>query len=134
MKIKIFRSIANSLCQICCSARIDESLEHLADLPDGVVKIDLLLESCNHTKSGDLMLPIVADIKHWLLDRLEQARISFEVLQDASISLTYKTDRIPTDRSRLLLFELECASHFVVGARIIEGNYKNVLWHKRRTG
>ena len=134
MKIKVFRSIANSLCQMCCSAHINRSLEYLADLPDGTVEINLLSESCKHSVAGDLSLPMVADFNLWLSKRLEQVGLSVDVMQSVQVSLRYNTDRVPTDRNRILLFELECSSKFVVAKRIINGYAENVHWYERQTG
>ncbi|SRR5213593_2029130 len=134
MKIKVLRSIANSLCQMCCSARINTSLERIAGLPDGTLKIDLLLGSCVHSTAGDLQVPMVEDFRAWLSSQMEQSRLSFDVFRSVLLSLQYKTDRVPTDRKRILLFELESASQFVLANQVIEGHATNVLWYQREAG
>jgi hypothetical protein len=134
MKIKVVRSIANSLCQMCCSSRMSSSLERLADLPDGTVQIDLLSGSCSHTAFGDMHLPAIEEFRSWLSQRLEEENIGIGVFRRAECSLSYTTDRVPTDRKRIVLFELECASLFELGDQIIQGNATNTVWHQRKAG
>lgn len=134
MKIKAIRSIATSLCQMCCSSRMSASLERLADLPDGTVRFDLLSGSCTHTAVGEVRLPAIEDFRNWLSQRLQDERIDVEVFQSAWLSLRYKTDRVPTNRKNILLFELESASHFTLSDHTIERRAANVVWHQRNAG
>lgn len=131
MKIKELRSIANSLCQMGCSARINTSLERLADLPDDALQIDLLSGSCVHGKVGELPLPMVEEFRAWLTEQVRKAGITSDVLDRAVLSLRYTTDRVATDRRRILLFELECASEFAAEGRVFKGHASDSLWYQR---
>ena len=130
MKIKAIRGIANSLSQMCVSHRIDTSLERLADLPDGTVEVDLLKRTCCRSGSGTLELPIVEQFAAWLLTRMEHAGLSLESLEQATIILNY-SNRVPTDRSRILLFDLECTSQLGIEGRVVEGHAKSGVWYHR---
>src|SRR5206468_11567946 len=112
----------------------NSSLESMADLPDGTVQIDLLSGSCTHTTAGDLQLPMVEDFRSWLSQQIEQSKIEFNVFHRAIVSLRYKTDRVRTDRSRILLFDLECESQFALADQVIEGRAVNALWYQRQAG
>jgi hypothetical protein len=131
MKLKELRSIADSLCQMGCSARISTSLERIADLPDAALRIDLLSGSCIHGRVGDLPLPMVEEFRAWLTERLRGAGIANDVLERAILSLRYTTDRVATDRSRILLFELECTSELAVQGRVFRGHASDSLWYER---
>jgi hypothetical protein len=131
MKIKVLQSAANSLCQMCCSAHIASSLELLADIPGNTLKIDLLADSCMHPQRGDLELPLTKDFSAWLAERFKAIEVPLTFLQQALISLQYKTDRVPTDRSRIVLFDLECTSKISVKDRVFMGHASDAIWYNR---
>ena len=131
MKIKVVRSIVNSLSQMCCSARINTTLELLSDLPDGTVEVDLQGASCRHSGIGDLKLPLVEDFRTWLVLGLEDAGLSLGLLQQAQLSLQYCTNRVPTDRTRILLFDLHARCQIKLQNRLIEGHSVSALWYHR---
>ena len=105
----------------------------MAELPDATVRIELRSGSCKHPIVGDLELPVVEELRTWLLARVEAAGILFDSFEQVLLSLHYKTDRVPTDRKRILLFELECACEISLDNRVIEGHATNALWYERRT-
>ncbi len=117
---------------MCCSARINTTLELLAEFPDGTVDVDLLAESCRHSQLGVLHLPLVEDFKCWLGLRLEDAGLSLGLTRQALLLLQYNTERVPTDRSRILLFDLKCRFQIALQGRLIEGYSENAIWYHRQ--
>jgi len=87
-----------------------------------------------HATVGDLRLSMVEEFRGWLSQQMEQAKVESNVFHRGTLSLQYKTDRVATDRTRILLFDLECASQFVLADQVIEGHAASALWHQRQAG
>jgi hypothetical protein len=83
MKIKTLQAMANSICQMACSARVNSSLELLGDLPDDIVEIDLLTGSCRHPQKGLVDIPMVKDFREWLrvMDRKDKLQFDHKSIR-----------------------------------------------------
>jgi hypothetical protein len=75
-------------------------------------------------------LPIVEDLLSWLKARMSQVGGSVEALEKAMLTLNY-ANRVPTDRKRIVLFDLECIAQLGIGERVFEGHADNAVWYQR---
>jgi hypothetical protein len=74
MRRKRLQEFANNLCQML-TARLNEDLEFLAELPDGVLEIDLLNGQAQHGHAGPISLHITDELKAWLHDQLNKSKL-----------------------------------------------------------
>lgn len=129
LKHREFQALADTLCQMAVSSRLDSDLEQLCQLPDGRLSIDLVRNSSSHSVSGPLSLRIVADLHTWIAQRL---LVSDEHLIAAQIEIVYRTDAVPTDHNRIVMFDLESNSTIGTEMHSWRGkSQKGALWHRR---
>lgn len=114
--------------------RMQEDLEALADLPNGTLMIDVLNGTASHSTATVLSLHIAEELQAWLKHRTTELRIPFDTLNSATIIADISTDRIATNRKRIVAFDFKCRSKLVSGEHTYEGvlNEKHV-WHSRVT-
>jgi len=132
MRKKRIQEFANNVCQMFVGWRMNDDLELLAELPDGLVKVDLLTGQAEHDKTGPVKLYIATEIRSWLQDQFNKANIPSTAITSAKLDAQIKTDSIPTDRSRIILFD------FIVESAIstTDASYTHTLkethkWHSR---
>ena len=114
LRLKELKGSANVLCQMATSQRICESVDVIADLPDGDLSLNLLNGMSCHSTKGQLELPIGAELSEWFANRLSTLEIPPDAVGTADLVISYRTDRVPTDRERILLLDLDARSHFEV--------------------
>jgi hypothetical protein len=90
--------------------RLGDDYEVLAALPDGTLLLDLLAESARHSSGINLNLWITGELSAWLKHRLEVHGVPIEAISNVSIRVEHKTDRIQTDRKKLVSFDFKCES------------------------
>ncbi len=130
-KLKELAGCAHNLCQLVVGSGLEDSLDALGEFPDGGVVLDLLGRSATHGEAGELPGSIGAEAFGWFESRLLRLEIPQRALEEGIVELSYRTDRVPTERSRLLLFELEAKARIVAGGRQFCAEFNNVHWHKR---
>jgi hypothetical protein len=108
MSKRAIRDVANTLPHMLGSRISNEDFEMLAALPDGTLTIDLLAATAHHDADADLKLSVVATLAAWLKDRLA-SRFTTDVV-GAVIVVVIRTDRVPTDRARIIPFEMYCTA------------------------
>ena len=109
-----------------------QDLETLADLPDGNIEIDLLRGIAAHSTVGQIDLWIAKEMQAWLENRLEADRIPKNQISEAHVCLCSNTDRIKTDKSRIVSFDWECHSLIATDEKTYESQLKLAhRWHKR---
>ena len=112
--------------------RMAQDLETLADLPDGNIEIDLLRGIAAHSTVGQIDLWIAKEMQAWLKNRLEADRIPKNQISEAHVCLCSNTDRIKTDKSRIVSFDWECHSLIATDEKTYESQLKLAhRWHKR---
>ena len=104
MSKRAIRDVANTLPHMFSSRISNEDFEVLAALPDGTLTIDLLAATAHHDAGAALKLSVAETLAAWLKDRLV-SRFTTEVV-GAMIVVVIRTDRVPTDRARIIPFEM----------------------------
>lgn len=112
------------------ASRLSSDLELLSSFPDGTVTIDLLNGTTAHSSGRVLSLNVANDLCSWLEERLVQNGGSLGALSRAELMVSIKTDRVPTNRERIVPFDLECTSILSAGKKIYEGRAKKLVWYK----
>jgi hypothetical protein len=112
--------------------RMTDDLEILSDLPDGTILIDLLTGQASHSTAGEQNLRIAQEMQSWLKSRFEVDRISEQQILRAELRLASKTDRIRTDKKRIVSFDWECDSLITTDQKTYEGHLREAhTWHNR---
>jgi hypothetical protein len=108
-KRKFLKDVVNTLPHMIMGERMSYvDLETLANLPDGGISIDLLNRQAVHSAGHSVSLQIVPYLAGWLSGRLHSNDARIEDLAHARLNLVFRTDAIPTDRTRLVLFDWAC--------------------------
>ena len=123
------QGLADVLCQMAVSARLANDLELLCQVPDGRVFMDLVQGSANHGISGPLSLQIAAELQSWLAKRLAGCCVQIAA---ALVEIAYRTDAVPTDRRRIVMFSLESETSITAGGESWRGKpQRSTIWHRR---
>ena len=89
----------------CGVADALRDLELCAELPDGVIRTDLLRRNSEHSTSGAVELRSVSHLWWWLRKRMRVLRIPRSELTVATVVMEFRTDRILTNRAKLVSFD-----------------------------
>lgn len=109
-----------------------DDLELLAGLPDGTLTIDVLAGTANHSVNGSVRLHIAGDLKAWLERRLSESGIERSEVETASVTAGIRTDRIATNRKRIISFDFSVDSTIATAERVYRGRLCEVhRWHSR---
>lgn len=123
------QAIADVLCRMAISSRLEADFEQLCQLPDGRVYVDLLHDSANHDASGQVRIQIASELRTWMATTM--AEIGSQVTA-ASIEIAYRTDSVPTDRQRIVMFSLHSRSAITTdGQSWIGKPCDSTIWHRR---
>jgi hypothetical protein len=132
MRRKVLQDVANTLCQMLVGWRMSEDLEALSELPDGVLSFDVLGGSVAHNHSGALELHIAGELSTWLRHRLASLNIPLSALKSATLRAEFKTDRIKTDKKRIVSFDWSCESSLATHEKVYFGQLlEEHQWHTR---
>ena len=113
--------------------RMGDDLDILADLPSGSIHFDILSGQATHNTQGLIHLHIASEMQAWFLDRLAKDSIPSEAIEFATLDTEMNTDRIATDKKRVVSFDWHCHSKIAT----VEKNYEAQLtdqhtWHSSR--
>ena len=75
--------------------------------------------------------PITTELSDWLLKQLGVAGVPVAKLEGATVTLSYRTDRLPTDRSKIVVFDLEATTSVLAAERFSFGTAEGTQWHTR---
>jgi hypothetical protein len=132
MQRKIFQDFANTLCAMFVGWRLGEDYEVLAALPDGTLLLDILAESASHSSGINLNLWITGELSAWLKHRLEVHGVPIEAISNVSLMVEHRTDRIQTDRKKLVSFDFKCASTIQTAEKTYSGTLvERHTYHQR---
>jgi hypothetical protein len=132
MKLKVLQGIANNLTDKLCAWPIPEDLETLASVPDGDLTIDILASKASHSSVADINLGATEQLHRWLQAQLAASDIHAEDLEQALLIARIQTDRIATDRSRIVSFDFHVESLLKAGTRVFHGvPTERHVWHHR---
>jgi hypothetical protein len=133
MDRKILQDAAHTLPRMLLGSRVTDDLEKLAELPDGKLEVDLLKGTARHSSGAVLELLVVSESAAWLNQRLDGAGVSVAELENAQLEVTIRTDRVPTDRKWIILFEFTCTCTLTGFGRTYLGHLPEKLtWYPRR--
>jgi hypothetical protein len=129
----ILQDAANTLPRMIMSERMGfPDLEMLAGLPDGTLSIDLLAGEAVHSAGQPAPLQIVQHLAEWLVDRLGSRGVSLSDLAEARLELAFRTDAVPTDRARAILFDWTSTCTLAVrDGKIGAGRASGRMWYDR---
>ena len=112
--------------------RMYEDLEKLADLVNARVTIDVLRHTAVKDGSEPLSLKIVEELGAWLAKRMAAAHVSRDAVSAVTLRLDVRSDRIATDRKRIVLFDFDCQCLVSTPERTYEGTVtEQHTWHQR---
>ena len=132
MRRKIIQDLANTLCQMLVGWRMAEDLEVLAELPDGVLSIDVLAGTASHSVGGAVQTSIAGELQAWLLHRLSVTDIPIAAICSAQITAHICTDRIATNRKKIISFDFAVESVIATDQRSYAGRLREIHhWHSR---
>jgi hypothetical protein len=134
MRRKALQDVANTVCAMLVGWRMGQDLEILAELPDGTLEFDLIEQTATHSVVGPVRLHIAAEIGAWLIWRLKDLAIPVDALRTARLRAQIRTDRIATNRKRIVSFDWTCESEISTDEKRYLGRLvEKHIWHKRTT-
>jgi hypothetical protein len=111
---------------------MSDDLEILADLPSGSIRFDILSGRATHGTQGLVRLHIASEMQAWFLDRLAKDRIPPEAIESATLDTDMNTDRIATDKKRVISFDWRCHSRITTNEKTYEAQLADQhTWHSR---
>jgi hypothetical protein len=132
MRRKVIQNYADVLCHMAIGWRMEDDLEKLAELLDGSIEVNILTGRALHSQAGDLSLRIAGEMQAWLKQRLSVDRIPEDAVVRAEIRLDVRTDRIRTDKKRIVSFDWDCHSILATDERTYESQLAEAhTWHRR---
>jgi hypothetical protein len=99
---KVLQDLANTLCQMLVGWRGAGDIWAIAALPDGMISIDLLARTARHSTAGELQLYLTGELAAWLDHRLGSLAIPKVQIRTATVEAAYRTDRIKTNRKKVV--------------------------------
>jgi hypothetical protein len=129
------KDIADTMPHVIAGRMDPNDFEALADLPDGVLTVDLLTAEARHSSGSTPKLHVVTDLVAWLDDRLAAARFARSSLTQVELAIAISTKRVVTDRARIIPFDLVCTATFATEERTFTSKPATSLrWYKRIEG
>jgi len=129
---KALQDVANTLCAMLVGWRMSEDMEALAELPDGNLRFDLLAGTVVHDTIGQLNLHVAVELGTWLEHRLKQLEIDRGAIRSAVLNGSFSTDRIKTNRKRIISFDWRCESQVTTDEKPYVGSLvEKHQWHNR---
>lgn len=126
MRSKQLKGVAHNLAVMACSeARLGSDFEHLADLPDGEVTLDLIDGSAIHSTTGTVALSVVQSLASWL------GNAGAQNVDSARVLLRIDTGKPPTHRNTLISFNFKGIAVLEARGRTYVGEASNHVLHNR---
>jgi hypothetical protein len=133
MRRKVIQHYADVLCHMAIGWRMGDDLDILADLPSGSIHFDILTGRATHGTEGLIQLHISTEMQAWFLDRLAKDSIPSEAIESATLDTEMNTDRIATDKKRVVSFDWRCHSRITTDEKTYEARLADQhTWHSRR--
>ena len=132
MRRKVIQHYADVLCHMASGWRMGDDLEILADLPSGRIHFDIIEGCASHYSEGEVALCIAGEMKAWFRDRIAKDGIPMEAIQSAVLDVDMDSDRIKTDKKRVISFDWRCHSQIVTAEKTYEAELRDRhAWHSR---
>lgn len=104
---KVLKDHAYVFCQMFMGWRMADDLSTFAELPDGILEINILDGTCSHSRAGPINTAIAGELRAWFLDRLQKHDIPIAEITRAELSVTMKNS-IPSAHKRGINFDWIC--------------------------
>jgi hypothetical protein len=111
--------------------RMYSDLEILAGQPDGVLTINLLKGTFEHSTATVAELKAARELSAWMVSRLNDFKIPTSSIDAAELNVEIWTNRIPTDRNRIVSFDLRIKSSLISEGRTFERTVEKHVYHHR---
>ena|SRR5579864_2847105 len=135
MSKKILADVTNTIPHMVRSRIDGGDLEILIPLPDGVLTIDLVSGIAQHANGDVVKLALVAHLVDWLKERLAKAGLDSVDLTKAELVISIRTDRVPTDRKKLVPFEFSSTANLAIDTTVCSSKPAfALLWYDRIGG
>ena len=132
MRRKVLQDHANTFCQMLVGWRMGDDLDALAELPDGILSVNVLTGQAVHSVTGALHLGIAGELKAWFGNRLETCGIPTAEIRAAEVSATIGTERIPTNHKKIVSFDFSVKSRIETSDAEYSGELQEMHhWHSR---
>ena len=133
MRRRVLQDLANALCQMAVAARLGEDYERLAAMPDGAFRLDLQNRTATSSAGARVELAITDELAEWLERRLKSEAVLMAALVSAQVELEFRTDRVKTDRKKIVSFDLSCSSSLKTSeVEYVGVPAKRHAYHQRR--
>jgi hypothetical protein len=132
MRRKVLQDVANTLCQMLVAWRMADDLEKLSVLPDGVLEIDVLAARAAHNTAGPIDLWIAGELSAWTHARFTSLSIPLGEVQEVMVRARFQTDRVATNRKKIVSFDWHCDSVVRTSEKSYLGKLaEKHVWHRR---
>lgn len=132
MRRKVLQDIANTLCPMLVGWRMHDDLEVLSDLPSGSIEFDLIQSHAVHSQKGEVKLYITCELRTWMFRQFQENKIDKEKIKKAVVVANIDTDKIKTDKKRIVFFHWNVESTIETDEKTYKGYLKEEhKWHKR---
>jgi len=132
MRRKVLQSVANDLCHMLIGWRMGDDLEKLASLPDGTLRIDCLTATARHSQTNEINLRLAGELSAWFVSRLAAIEFPLTDIREASVTADIRTDRIQTNRKKLISFDFKVRTAIATSDRAYVGVVNEAhSWHQR---
>jgi hypothetical protein len=110
----------------------NDDLERLAALPDGILTVDLVAGTARHSSQPDpIDLEIVGHLSQWLKTRFGEQALANH-LAHAVLTVSIRTDRVATDRKRVIPFDWMCDNSVASrDGKTRTGTSRGLTWYDR---
>ena len=107
-----------------------DDLEIISELPSGCIRFDILKGLGVHDTRGEVDLYIAREMQAWLRDRLAKDNIPDNAIRSATLDVEMDTDRIKTDKKRVVSFDSRCHSRISTDEKTYEVELTDRhVWH-----
>src|SRR6266540_1125222 len=130
--MKKLAGLANNLSSMVVSTSASELYEELMDLPDVVVKIDLLNGTGNLNDSMTLKSTCLMELSSWLLKQVHECGIEPDEISMATITLNLDSSTVPCDIKYTVHYLATATTVIEARGRHFEYSVSPThVWHKR---
>ncbi|UKA05261.1 hypothetical protein IHC92_08845 [Photobacterium damselae subsp. damselae] len=112
--------------------RMGEDLETLSELPNGVLSINLFDGTVSHSIVGELELYISNELSTWFRNEVKKENIDLSMLLKACLTVEVDTDKVKTNKKRVVMFNFDCIAHVATVNKVYESRFSEVIrWYTR---
>jgi hypothetical protein len=132
MHEKDFGLLAQVLPHMAARWRLPSDLEILAELPDGMIDLDVVAGTARHASAGPVPLRLAAELRAGLADQLARRGIAASEVRSALVTLAMDTGAVLTDKARIVHFDFRIASRLDTESGVFSASQtEDHVWHER---